>query len=141
MYSGRSQKFLEACLNVSESTMNFKDSSKTSSTTNLRQIKTSIESTSFRYKMLHMKFRCRLLSAPKTNNTNNKNSSNNNRLIPTTHNYCGLLVVLLVPVRKRPPHIGASRFIYCLAFRPFSAHTRTYSSLCVCLLSLARSRS
>jgi len=50
--------FLQACLNVSESTMNFifnrnfKDSSKKSSIANLRQIKTSIESTSFRYKTI-----------------------------------------------------------------------------------------
>ena len=52
MNSGKSQDFLQACLNVSESTMNFKDSSKKSSTANLRQIKTSIESTSYKYKTI-----------------------------------------------------------------------------------------
>ena len=77
-------------------------------------------------------FRCRLLSAPKANNTNNKNNNNNNRLLPTNHNYCGLLVVLHVPVRKRPPHIGASRFIYFFSlstvFCPYS-----HSSIATCL--------
>ena len=84
-------------------------------------------------------YKCRLLSAPKANNTNNKNNNNNNnnnRLLPTNHNYCGLLVVLHVLVRKRPPHIGASRFIYFFSLSTvFCPYSHSFIATCLSFAS------